>query len=126
MKKTISEGMSGKFRSREVRIRIGIVVRGHSQEAQPFKEVTETILVAAHGGLIILKSPVAAGQKVRVVNAKSGEEVTCTVNLVLGDMRDKKNVQISFDEPSPRFWGLQFPPDDWDPKTRKRPGAREL
>jgi len=122
MKKTNSDGISGRSRIREVRIRIGILVCGHSQEAQPFKEVTETVIVAAHGGLIILNSPVVAGQKVRVVNAMSREEVTCTVNLVVGDMRNKKNVHIIFDEPSPRFWGLQFPPDDWDPKARKRHG----
>ena len=61
------------------------------------------------------------GQALLLVNSKSGEEMACTV-VTVGDAVDgKSQVGIGFGQASPRFWGLMFPPEDWDPSERKRP-----
>jgi hypothetical protein len=59
----------------------------------------------------------------RIRNVKTGEEVACTV-MVIGERQDHKcGIGVEFDEPSPRFWRVAFPPDDWTPKS---PEAKKL
>jgi hypothetical protein len=109
-------------RSHRVRIAIPVLVRGNKDSVEPLKEMAQTSVVNATGGSILLKTNVAIGQKLLLFNMKSEEEITCTVASLLQEIEGKMAVGIVFDRPSPRFWGLGFPPEDWDPADRKRPG----
>ncbi|MGH9679423.1 MAG: hypothetical protein ACRD4Y_05700, partial [Candidatus Acidiferrales bacterium] len=56
-----------------------------------------------------------------LTNTNTGEEIVCHVVMVGNMVNGKAEVGFRFEQPSPRFWGLAFPPEDWDPADRKRP-----
>lgn len=110
-------------RSQRLLLAIRVVVSGQQPSGLPFAEEAVTQVVNAHGALVLMKQMVANGDRLRVRNVKTGEEVACTV-VVVGEHQDhKRGIGIEFDEPSPRFWHVAFPPDDWTPRS---PEAKKL
>jgi hypothetical protein len=118
---TAGDYASDKRRTQRVQIAMPIIVRGQTG-AQKFEEETNTVTVNVHGGLLLLKTPVNRMQKLSIVNPKTTEEMPCTVVFVGQKESGKTQIGIEFDEPSRLFWKISFPPDDWDPAQRKRPG----
>ncbi|HET9993940.1 MAG TPA: hypothetical protein VFQ18_00915 [Candidatus Acidoferrum sp.] len=96
---------------------ISIVVSGKRHDSHRFAEETVTSVVNAHGALILLAERVDAGQSLTIRNVKSGEEHPCTVIEIGAEDEGKTEVGIEFSEPSPRFWRVAFPPDDWSPRS---------
>lgn len=109
-------------RSHRVFISMPVLVRG-KHAGQPFEEETQTVSVSAHGGLIRIAAKVARGQAISIVNAKTAEELPCTVTSLGQKENGKTEVGVEFNEASPLFWRIAFPPEDWDPSERKRPGS---
>jgi hypothetical protein len=100
---------------RSLRLWISIPVRVSSKNAhgKGLGEDTETIVVNAHGGLFCLRQAVKIGADIVLTNLVTKEEQVCRV-VTLGDSSDKgMRVGIEFLSPSPGFWGVEFPPDDW-------------
>jgi hypothetical protein len=103
---------------------IGIVISGDRLNGHRFSEGTFTSVVNAHGALILLAEEVTLGQLVSIRNVKSGEELQ-------GEVADrgksvaasgKTEVAIEFLEPSPRFWRIAFPPEDWSIRSPEAKG----
>jgi PilZ domain len=113
---------SDRRRSHRVFISMPILVRG-KHAGQPFEEQTQTISVSAHGGLLRVAAKLTRGQAVSIVNAKTAEELPCTVTSLGQKENGKTEVGVEFTEASPLFWRIAFPPEDWDPSERKRPGS---
>jgi PilZ domain len=113
---------SERRRSHRVYIAMPILVRG-KHAGQPFEEETQTISVSAHGGLLRVAAKLARGQAISIVNAKTAEELPCTVTSLGQKENGKTEVGVEFTEASPLFWRIAFPPEDWDPSERKRPGS---
>jgi len=109
-------------RSHRVYISMPVLVRG-KHAGQSFEEQTQTISVSAHGGLIRMATKVIRGQAISIVNAKTAEELPCTVTSLGQKENGKTEVGVEFTEASPLFWRIAFPPEDWDPSERKRPGS---
>jgi PilZ domain len=109
-------------RSHRVHIVMPVLVRG-KRGTQPFEEKTVTILVNAHGCMVRLSTPVARNQVVSIVNTRTAEELPCTVTFLGPKEAERMEVGIEFTEPSPVFWRIAFPPEDWDPAERKRPST---
>ena len=100
---------------RSLRLWMSIPVRasGKNVDGKNFSEDTETIVVNAHGGLFCLHQPVKIRTDIVLTNLGTKEEQLCRV-VTLGDSSDKgMRVGIEFLSPSPGFWGVEFPPDDW-------------
>jgi hypothetical protein len=96
---------------------MGITVSGEAVGSIPFSENTFTVVVNAHGALILLDARVAVGQLLTVKNVKTEEELYCQV-VHLGPAKSGKlTVGIKFMQPSPRFWRIAFPPADWTPHS---------
>lgn len=111
-------------RSHRVNIAMPILVRG-KKAGQPFQEETHTISVNAHGCIFRLATQVTRLQEVAIVNAKTAEELACQVTFLGQRESGKIEVGVEFNEPSPLFWRIAFPPENWDPSERKRPtGSR--
>ena len=92
---------------------IPVRVSGKNVDGRNFSEETETAVVNAHGGLFYLHQPVNSRAEMVLTNLTSKEEQVCRV-ITLGEASDKgRGVGIEFLTPSPRFWGVEFPPDDW-------------
>ncbi len=119
-------------RSQRILLAVHVVVGGYLATGAPFAEESITQVVNAHGALLLMKQMVTVGDRLRLRNVKTGEEVGCKV-VDIGERVDHKcGVGIEFDQPSPRFWRVSFPPDDWSPRSaeakrftaRQRPAAK--
>jgi len=124
--KTLSRGTSTDIaserrRSHRVNIAMPVLVRGRNGE-RPFEEAGNTVSVSAHGCMVRLAVPLTKSQELVLVSKTTGLEALCTVTFLGKKEGSKAEVGLEFNEPSPRFWRITFPPDDWDPAERKLPG----
>jgi hypothetical protein len=115
---------SERRRSHRVNITMPLLVRG-GKGTKAFEEQTQTVSVSAHGCMLRMATPVARGQEVAIVNTKTAEELPCTIIFLGQKESGKTEVGVEFSEPSPLFWRIAFPPEDWDPSERKRPTAHQ-
>jgi hypothetical protein len=110
-------------RSKRVKVRIPVVVR--SQEKRTISEKTHTLLVNAHGALLLLSIHVSVNKFVVLENPGTGQEILCRVTHVGTEFMGKAQVGIEFIKPAPEFWGISPRPDDWAPgRTSGRSGER--
>ncbi len=100
-------------RSSRVFMRVRVVAAGKNLDGRKFREVCETIVVNAHGGLLYLNQPVENGALVVLNSPHTQEELECRV-VYLGEAGDKgQRVGVEFLTPAPHFWGVDFAPADW-------------
>ena len=109
-----------KRRTQRVQIAMPVRVSGGVGEAA-FDELAETVTVSAHGCLLRLQATVARLEELLIVNPATQQQVLGTVVFVKEDTAVPKEIGIEFAIPSPQFWGITFPPVDWDPAERKLP-----
>ena len=102
-------------------IQVPVRVEGHGPDKQPLSEETHTSLVNAHGALVHLATRVMIGQLVKLTNLVTQEEVSCRIAFVGQNQSGKTAVGVEFMKPSPRFWRIAFPPEDW---SRHSPEAK--
>jgi hypothetical protein len=106
-------------RTQRVQIAMPVLVRGPA-----FEEVTNTVAVNAHGCLVLLKAKVVRDDQISLINPKTAEELPGKVVSLGKPEEGKIPVGVEFVEPSPLFWRINFPPDDWvTSDERKRPGS---
>lgn len=92
---------------------VRVSVRGNRAGGQGFEEQTETVAVSAHGALILLSASVEAGAELKLRHRTTLEEVRARVACLGPKRGGKLEIGVEFAEPSPRFWRVTFPPDDW-------------
>jgi hypothetical protein len=102
-------------RRRSMRVLLSVPIRviGKTAANEDFEELTRTLVVNAHGALISLQAPVAANQSITVANKATNQSRECRVVHVGTQAAGKIQVGIEFTKPSPSFWQIDFPPDDW-------------
>jgi PilZ domain len=100
-------------RSQRVVLRLPIQVRWTPPGDTAITEETVTLVVNAHGALILLAMKVKAGARVFVRNSAATQDKECRVVRVQRKLEGKGEVGLEFLRPDPKFWGLEFPPDDW-------------
>jgi hypothetical protein len=101
-------------RSQRVSIRIPVVARWTPPGQQVIAEETVTLVVNAHGALILLAMRVKPGSRIFLKNPAKGLDRECRVVRVQEKLQGKHEVGVEFLRPDPKFWGLEFPPDDWN------------
>jgi hypothetical protein len=79
----------------------------------PFVEETRTLVVNLHGALIALSSKVTKNQTLRLINRATQEEQRCRVIYSQATPEGETHVGVEFLNPSPDFWRIAFPPEDW-------------
>jgi hypothetical protein len=105
----------GRRRSMRVMLSVTIIVRGKNPDGKTFfDEETKTLVVNAHGALIHLRSEVKAEQKITLTHQGTQQTETCRIVYVGRMQGGKAQVGIEFDKPAPKFWGISFPPEDWN------------
>jgi hypothetical protein len=103
-------------RSQRVCLNVALeILLAHTRD-QAAPELTKTLIVNAHGALILLHSPVEIGDSLRVRNVKTKEERACRVVDVGAGTTGVPEVGVEFLEPSSNFWHIAFPPADWNPR----------
>jgi hypothetical protein len=102
-----------------------VTIAGESDQG-PFREETHTMVINAHGALVVLKAPVVKGQLLRIKRAASSDEQDCQVNWIGPTADGKTQCGIEFIRPTPKFWGVSFPPADWGaPQAEATAGSKK-
>jgi len=116
---------SSRRRSQRVILSVPVTVRieGGPGTASP-EEATQTLIVNAHGALIAIAGKVEKGQTLRVTNRATNEERLCHVVHVGPVSGGKAQAGVEFKTPSPDFWRIAFPPEDWT-SPEQEPAARK-
>jgi hypothetical protein len=75
--------------------------------------------------LILLTPPVADTEQILIKNPKTEEEQLCRVVFQGLTEAGRLQVGVEFTEPSPNFWRVSFPPEDWGVTNKDaRPGTK--
>ena len=109
--------MQKRRRSKRIRARVRIVVRVQGRNKETISEDTHSLVVNAHGGLILLGASVGHDQFVTVINPKTEQELLARVTAIGTRMMGKSQVGIEFIRPAPEFWGISPWPEDWKPSA---------
>lgn len=107
--------------SQRILARVPVLVRGSLSYKISFEEETEARVINAHGGLILLATRVTANQALVLKHRHTGEDQECIVAYLGAAQGDKLQVGLKFTYPNPSFWGVAFPPDDWNTKSPRCP-----
>ena len=116
-----SGSLSTMRRSSRVAIDIPVEVYGQSLDGKIFHEETRTLVANAHGVLISLATEIGLQQTLLLVHKKTRKEIECRVTYRKETEKGRAEVGIEFVSPSPRFWRIAFPPEDWSWAERKQP-----
>lgn len=103
----------GRRRSMRVQLSVRIQASGKTPDGKDFNEETRTLVVNAHGALISLAAHVAAGQTITIANKATCQSLECRVVYLGNRQAGKMQMSVEFVKPSPSFWQIAFPPDDW-------------
>jgi len=99
---------TGSRRSQRVFHRMRLQALGRSHEGRRFREICETLVVSAHGGLLNLRHEVDNGEMLVLVNPETQEEQECRI-VYLGESNNRGiRVGVEFLTPAPHFWGIDF------------------
>lgn len=104
-------------RSQRVCLSVPILVIKGGPTSSPSAEETRTLIVSAHGALIVMRQPARAGDLLTIRHTKTLEELVCRVVNVGPDQSGKREIGVEFEHPAPRFWRIAFPPADWSPRS---------
>jgi hypothetical protein len=108
-----TEDTREKRRSERIKLSVPVIVMTETLEHLKVQEVTHTIVVNAHGGLFKLKVEVLVGQPILLSNLQTSLEKRCRVVRVEHLPGNEFGIAFEFDQPAPEFWGVHFPPTDW-------------
>jgi hypothetical protein len=112
-----SQAFAQQRRSQRILLSVPILVSGQHPNGSSFSERTKTLVVNAHGALIQLRTPVLTGEGIRIKNLATNEELACTVVDINHGSTEIPEIGIAFAKPSPSFWRVSFPPEDWTPRS---------
>ena len=94
-------------------LQIPVIVQVKTRDGNDVREDTQTVVVNAHGGLLKLKMEVKTGQPILLINERAKLQLGCHVVRVETSGAGNSAVAFEFDEPTPQFWPIVFPPADW-------------
>jgi hypothetical protein len=81
---------------------------GRAHGGKKFKESCETVVVNAHGGLLLMKHEIDNGEMLVLTNPETLEEQECRVVFQGEPCERGQRIGVEFLTPAPRFWGLEF------------------
>jgi len=94
-------------RSGRAFLKMKLQAQGRGHNGKKFRETCETVVVNAHGALLLLKHEIDNGEMLVLTHPETMEEQECRV-VFLGEPADRQRVGVEFLTPAPRFWGLDL------------------
>jgi hypothetical protein len=104
-------------RSQRILLTVSVDVSGKNASGVQFNEHTTTMVVNAHGGMILLREPIVLGQTLNVCHGVTGEMLVCTIRDIGPGQNELQAVGIDFPHRNAHFWRVSFPPQDWGPHS---------
>lgn len=97
-------------RSTRLKLTLPVLVHGKTRSGESFRELTRTLSVSAHGGLLALAATIEKGQTLLVENKNTRKEQECRVVYVGPAQNGKWPVGVEFTGEATDFWRIYFPP----------------
>jgi hypothetical protein len=94
-------------RAQRVMLRVTIMVY-QAGKPDPIKATTMT--VSENGGMLVMRETLQMGVKVTLENPRTQKKVEAHVVRAAQSSADGMQIPVQFDEVSPNFWGIFFPP----------------
>lgn len=104
-------------RSRRIKAHIPVIVHGHKGASK--SETAGTLVVNAHGALILLAMAVAPGELLSLRNPATDDEILARVTTVGTRLLGKTQVGVEFIKPEPNFWKVEDRPENWERKPAR-------
>jgi hypothetical protein len=102
-------------RSQRVLLRLPVFVIARGPDGHHVSENAFTANVSSRGALIQMSMRVEAAQKILIRSPDTLEEQFVRVIHISPAAEGRSEVGVEFLKPSPKFWRISFPPDDWTP-----------
>jgi hypothetical protein len=100
-------------RTERLFLRYPIRVEGFDCQGRNFSETTHTVVVNRHGGRVLLKAELAAGQTIKITHIVSGREADFRVVGLAGSPGESGGEWgVECRDEGINFWGISFPPMD--------------
>jgi len=99
-------------RTQRVAMQIAVRVSGGNAKGARFAEETNTIEINSAGCSVILRTPVATGQRLLLRNLKTNISIECMVAYRSNDAI-RPLVGLGFLVAADAFWPIVFTPTDW-------------
>lgn len=97
-------------RSKRLKLSVNVLVHGKGTSGESFRELTRTLSVSAHGGLLELVATVQKEQTIQLENRHTRKQQECRVVYVGPAQNGRWPVGIEFAGDATDFWGVYFPP----------------
>ena len=95
-------------RSQRVFHKVKLQAQGRSHDGRKFREICETLVVNAHGALLMLRHEVNSDAIIVLVNPLTQEEQECRI-VFLGEIGERgQRVGVEYLTQAPHFWGIDF------------------
>jgi secreted trypsin-like serine protease len=101
-------------RTKRFGLSLAVRVRGRDTDNLPFAELTRTLSINAHGGLVLLAARVTEHQVISVENTDTGEVCDGKIVRILPWPSGQRAVGFEFVGAAKGFWGMHFPPHATD------------
>jgi hypothetical protein len=72
-----------------------------------------TVSVNSAGALLIVERELAPDTRLVLEHNQTRQRVACRVTRAPREIPEGFQVAVEFDSPAPNFWGIAFPPPDW-------------
>jgi hypothetical protein len=105
--------LQNRRRSQRILLQVAVLVRTEMPGGKRLQIQAFTLVVNAHGGLLESPLRMTVDQQITLVNPQTRKEAGCRVVRVEGPSKELFTIAFEFDQRSPRFWPITFPPEDW-------------
>lgn len=99
-------------RSQRVIIRVPVTLLV-SQDGQTVKVAAHTVAVNSHGAMVLCRRTLDTEATLEVVNGRTNEKIASRVTRAPRDSSEGFLIPVEFTSPSPNFWQISFPPENW-------------
>jgi hypothetical protein len=107
---------SSSRRSQRVCLNVEVEISLQRANGNGPSEQAKTLMVSAHGALILIHMPVNIGDLINLRHLMTNQELVCRAADVTVGRRGVQEVGVEFLTPNRSFWHIAFPPADWNPR----------
>jgi len=104
---------SNRRRSQRVELQLAVFLRVEVSEGRCYEVQAFTSVVNAHGGLVEVPIRINPEHRLTIINPNARHSAECRIARVDRTPDGDFSVAFEFTEPNPRFWQIDFPPEDW-------------
>jgi len=106
--------MAGEERRRSQRVIIRVPVTLHmKQNGQNVKVAAHTVAVNIHGAMVLCSRTFEPETTLEIVNGRTNEKIITRITRAPRDSAEGFLIPVEFTTPSPNFWQISFPPENW-------------